>query len=283
MKTAFLVCFALLAGMTARADFSYTTTRKSGPGGEGATKNFYKGQRMMTDTSDTSMILDFGAQTMTNVNKSQKTYTVTKFSDLNLGSAKEALAETKIDVKETGQRKTINGFDARELVMTMDMDSARAGMKMQMEMSMWISSDVPGKGEMRAFYQRNAERFPWTAAAGQGNPQMQKAMADLMRKMVSMDGVTVLQVVRMKGAAGDPKAAQMQAQMDQMRAKMEEMQKQGGAQAAAAQQMMARMGAMGGGSGSMFEMQMESSNFSTASIPESTFAIPAGFQKVDRK
>jgi len=33
----------------------------------------------------------------------------------------------------------------------------------------------------------------------------------------------------------------------------------------------------------MFEMQMESGNFSTASIPDSTFAIPAGFQKVDRK
>ena len=37
------------------------------------------------------------------------------------------------------------------------------------------------------------------------------------------------------------------------------------------------------GSGSLFEMTTESSGFSTSGIPDSTFAIPAGFQKVERK
>ena len=288
MKTAFLVCFALLAGMTARADFSYTSTRKSGAGAGGTTKYFYKGQRMATDSAQTTMILDFDAQTITSINKTQKTYTVTKFGDLNQAAGQ--LSDTKIDVKETGQRKNINGYDAKELVMTMEMGAPGADMKMQMEMSMWLSSDVPGKQELRAFYQKNADHFPWGAAAGQGNPQIQKAMADLQRKMASMDGVTVLQVIKMKaaGAGGDAQNAQMnsqmQAQMAQARARLEEMAKQGGPQAAAAQQALARMGgAAPGGSGSMFETEMESSNFSTGSIPDSTFAIPAGFQKVDRK
>ncbi len=31
------------------------------------------------------------------------------------------------------------------------------------------------------------------------------------------------------------------------------------------------------------EMTMEHTDFSTASIPESVFAIPAGYQKVDQK
>ena len=70
--------------------------------------------------------------------------------------------------------------------------------------------------------------------------------------------------------------------MAQMRAQMEAMAKQGGPQAAAAQQALARMGAASGG-GSLFEITMESSDFSTGSIPDSVFAIPAGFQKVERK
>jgi hypothetical protein len=285
MKTAFLVCFTLLAGMTARADFSYTSTRKSGPGPGGTTKYFFKGQRMATDSGETTMILDFDAQTMTSINKASKTYTVRNFSDLNQ-AASQAISDTKIDIKETGQRKKINGYDAKELLMTIEMDSPRAGMKMQMEMSMWLSSDVPGKQELRAFYQRNMERFPWGAMGGQSNPQMQKAMGDLQRKMASMDGVTVLQVIKMKspGAGGDEQNAQMAQAMAQMKAHLEEMQKQGGPAAAQAQQALARMGgASAGGSGSMFETEMESSDFSTGSIPDSTFAIPAGFQKVDRK
>jgi hypothetical protein len=45
---------------------------------------------------------------------------------------------------------------------------------------------------------------------------------------------------------------------------------------------MARMGAARGapgGGGSLFEMTTESSDFSTNSIPDSIFAIPAGYTK----
>ena len=38
----------------------------------------------------------------------------------------------------------------------------------------------------------------------------------------------------------------------------------------------------GAGSGSLMEMTMESTDFSTSSIPDSVFAIPAGYQ-VDQK
>jgi hypothetical protein len=71
--------------------------------------------------------------------------------------------------------------------------------------------------------------------------------------------------------------------MAQARARLEEMQKQGGPQAQAAAQALARMGAApGGGGGSGFEINMESSNFSTASIPDSIFAIPAGYQQSEK-
>jgi hypothetical protein len=144
---------------------------------------------------------------------------------------------------------------------------------------------VPGAQEMRAFYQKNGDKFPWTAMAGAGgNSGMQKAIAELQRKMTSLNGIPVMQVMRMKmggGAGGDAQAAQMQQGMSQAMARLEEMKKQGGPQAAAAEQALSRMGAArgGAGGGSLLEMTMESSGFSTASVPDSVFAIPDGYQK----
>jgi hypothetical protein len=288
MKTSTLLAVTLCAAATAYADFSYTITRNA-PGSpaaaaSSATNYYYKGQKMATDGGDVTMVVDFDAQTITTIHKAQKTYSVMKFSDLGQ-VMKQADVDAKVDVKETGQKKTINGFNATETVMTMEMDSpqmSKAGMKVQMEIDMWRSSDVPGAQELKAFYQRNAGHFPWVAMAGGGSTGMQKAMADAQRKMATTGGVTLLQTVRTKSTGSGAQAAQMQAGMAQARAQMEAMAKQGGPQAAAAQQALARMGAASGG-GSLFEITSESTGFSTSSIPDSTFAIPAGFQKVERK
>ncbi|MGA2714465.1 MAG: hypothetical protein ABSG41_15265 [Bryobacteraceae bacterium] len=305
-KTAALLTAALLAGSwTARADFSYTTTRKMtggslaslAAGNNQNSKTWFKGQKMRNDNGDTAVILDFDAQTITTINNKQKTVTVMNFSDINVGGRQSNLT-AKIDVKETGQKKTINGYNASELMMTMEMDGpANSPMgKMQMEIDMWISPDAPGVGEMRAFYQRNASRFPWTALAG-GNQGMQAGMAELQRKMAEMNGVPVLQVMKMTAAGGGaaaPAVPQMSpdqmAKMKDAMARLQAMQSQGGPAAAAAQQALARMGAAtgsapgsGAGSGSLMEMTMESTDFSTGSIPDSVFAIPADYQKVSPK
>ena len=238
----------------------------------------------MTDSGDTATVIDFDAQTISTVNKSQKTWSVMKFNEI-AQRVKSADIDAKIDVKETGQKKVINGFNASETVMTMDVDSpqmSQAGMKMQMEIDMWRSSDVPGAQELRAFYQRNGANFPWTAMMGGGAGGTQKAMADIQRKVAASGGVTLLQTIKAK-AAGGAQAAQMQPAMAQARAQLEAMVKQGGPQAASAQQALARMGGASSGGGSLFEMTMESSDFSTSGIPDSVFAIPAGFQKVERK
>src|SRR5258708_306386 len=301
MKTVSLVVLTLAAGLTARADFSYSTTMKmsggmmSGMGGmnDRATQHFFKGNKMKMDIGDTAIILDFECQTMTNIDNKKKTYTVMSFNDL--GSMTEGLkksgAEITVDVKETGQRKTINGYNANEVIMSMDIDNPQArqaGMKMRMEMDMWISPDVHGAGELREFYQRNAARFPWGAmggGGGRGGQGMQNGMAELQRKMAAMNGVPVLQVVRMKSAGNEAQMAQAQQGMAKACAQFEEMKAKGGQQAAMADQMMARMNCKsgGGGSGALFEATTESSGFSTNAIPASTFAIPAEYKQVDRK
>jgi ribosomal protein S11 len=107
---------------------------------------------------------------------------------------------------------------------------------------------------------------------------MQKAMADVQRKMAASGGVALLQIVKVKSAGNEAQAAQMQAAMAQARQKMEAVIKQGGPGAEAAQQALARMGPPATGS-ALLEVTMESSGFSTAAIPDSVFAIPEGFHK----
>ncbi len=234
------------------------------------------------DSGSSATIFDFEAQTMTLIDTAAKTYKVTPFAELAKGAGTSAMAKAdvsaKVDVKETGQKKIINGLNCSEVVMSIAMEggpAAAQGMKMQMEMDMWFSSDAPGASELRAFYQKNGERFPWSAMGGGANPGMAKAIADMQKAMTKQGGVPVLQITRMKSAGNE----QMNAQMSQARARLEEMKKQGGQQAAMAEQALARMGGMGGAGGAMFETTSESSGFSTSSIPDSVFAIPADYPK----
>jgi hypothetical protein len=289
MKTTVLAIATLAGCLTAHADFSYMTTMKtpggmmtSVPGVGGTTKHFLKGQKMKLDRGDTATIIDLDAQTITSINNGQKSYSVKKFSDMGeLGEKmNKSGMEVSVDVKNTGRQQNINGFNAHEVIMTMAMDSPEArakGVKTAMEMTMWISKDVPGSQEAVAFYKRNAGKFPWAAMmGGAGNPSMQKSMSELMRKMASFDGVPVLQVTKMKMLGMEGQMAQAQQQMAQARAKLEEQVKKGGQQAAMAQQALAMMDRQAGGS--LYEVTSESSGFSAAAIPDSVFAIPAGYQ-----
>ncbi len=286
MTTFKLFVIALAAGAAAHADFSYTSTRKmpnmpGAAGGDQVTKQYLKGQKMMTDLGSSAILIDFDAQTVTNINHTQKTYTVSKVSDVTQGPAGPDI-NVSAQWKETGEHKVVGGFNATQSVVTMDMDMSqmaqRPGMKMQMEMEIWASPDVPGASEMEAFYKRNMSRFPWAAMGAGGNASARSAMAELQKKMAAMHGVPVLEVMHTKMAGGPTLSPEQQAQMDKARAQMEAMQKQGGPQAAAAAQAMARMGmASSGGGGSEITIQM--SGFSTAPIPDSVFAIPADYHQ----
>jgi hypothetical protein len=84
-------------------------------------------------------------------------------------------------------------------------------------------------------HEKNRDRFPWAALGGGGNQGMQKAVADMQRKMADLNGVALLQVVKVKSGGNEAQAAQMQQGMAQARA-------------------LARMGGTSSGSGALFEM-----------------------------
>jgi hypothetical protein len=267
MKISRYLMLTVIAVLAAHADFSYNSVSKS-PAGERTSKHYIKGQKMITDDADRMTIMDLDAQTMTTINKTQKTYSVKPFSEL-YGKSAAAGMNVSADIRKTGQHKTVNGFDAEEMLVTMAMDSPQSkqpGAKMQMEMHIWFASDVPGINEAHAFYEKNADRMPWAAMAG-GN----SSMAEMQHKMATMHGIPVLTVMKMGGA--NP---QQQAQMDQARARLEEMKKQGGPQAAMADQMLAKIG------GASADITNESSGFSASPVSDSVFAVPANYQKVDK-
>jgi hypothetical protein len=269
MKTIRFLMLTVIAALAAHADFSYTTVSKT-PAGDRTSKNYIKDQKMITDDGTTVTVMDLDAQTRTTIDKTKKTYSVTPFSEL-LGKSTAAGISIHPDVKKTGQHKNINGFETEEAVMTMLVDNNQskqpgAKVQMQMEFDFWIASDVPGVEEMNAFNHKNADRMPW-AAMGGGN----SGMADIQRMMAALHGIPVLTTVKMKGAN-----EQQNAQMAQMRAQMEEMKKQGGPQAAMADKLLAQMG------GSAPIVTSETSGFSASPVPDSVFAIPADYQKVDK-
>lgn len=269
MKTLRFLMLTVVITVAAHADFSYITVSKTAVGGR-TSKHYIKGQKLVTEDGDRVTVMDLDAQTMTTINKTQKTYSVRPFSEFFNSSATAGM-NMNADIKKTGQRKNINGFDAEEMLVTMQMDipQSKQPTKMQMEMHIWIASDVPGIEEMRVFYQKNADHLPWAALA-QGNA----GLGEIYRKMTAMNGVPVLTVMKMKSAQQTP---EMEQKMAAMRAQMEAMKAQGGAQAAMADRALAQMG---GGSGSAFDATNESSGFSAKPVPDSVFAIPAGYQQV---
>jgi hypothetical protein len=309
-NTASLCAIALTATLAAHADFSFSKTQKVTGGSMAAmagnaanreSKSYFKGQKAAEVSNDSTILMDFDAQTITTINKVQKTYQVQKFGDL-AAAAGGANADMSVDVKETGQTKTINGYNAKESLVTLNLDFAVGrgpAMKMAAEIEVWRSTEIPGAAEMRAFYQKNANNFPWAAMMGAGgNQSIQRAITQVQKKLAESDGMVVEEVIRIKpaGAAG-PQAGQappmplltpeQQAKMQAARAQMEAMSKQGGAQAAAAQQAMAAMAAMGrgpatagGAASALIELTIDNTGFSTEAVPDSEFVVPSDYKQI---
>jgi hypothetical protein len=274
-RASFTLLLVIWLAEAAWADFRYVTTIKGSSAKSGSiTRHAIKGNKMKMDSGTTVLISDLDAGTITTLLPASKTYTVRP-----IGQAGDALpkagVDLKVDLKDTGQQKKIGPYQCRLYVLTMTSTSQGGGMRMENEM--WVSSDVPGAAEIKASFVKMADRgfFP-----GSGDPQTRKMMLDMQRQMAKLNGVTVLQVTRMK-AGDDKQSKQLQVQMENLRAQMEALKKAGGKQAEMAEKALSSMGGAGRGN-YLIELTTESSGFSSSPIPASEFAIPAGFKKVDR-
>ncbi|HUI54867.1 MAG TPA: hypothetical protein VLY04_07840 [Bryobacteraceae bacterium] len=276
----------------------------------------YKGDKMVSRSETHATIIDLAAETITNVDMQKKTYSVMTFEQmkqmLEQMSAKmqkkspdSPSMDFKVSVTPTGNTKPIAGFDAKELVVKMEMQSTdpQSGQQgtMVITTNVWIAPSVTGYGEVRDFRKRMAEKLNWSPGGNpfMARPDVAKGMAEVEKESAKLDGMPVFQTVSM-GAPGQPGAAssgntgQPQAQPQQQqqqppparpslggllgksigisRNKQSSDQPQG-------QQGSTQQGS--GNPGSLLEMQTEMSAFSSGAVDDSLFAIPAGFKKLE--
>ena len=199
-----------------------------------------KGDRKMTTTDRTAQIVDLAEEKVYDIDLSKKTYTVTTFAELRqkFEEARRKAAEqapredakrssdpnapqyqVDFDLKDTGQKQTINGFDAHEIVMTISVHEKGKALEQNGEMvittNTWLAPTVPNVKEVAEFERRFAEKLALPTVA---DPQQMAAalamypmLADGMKRMqaesVRLDGMPVLTTSRMEAVA-PPGAAQ---------------------------------------------------------------------------
>jgi len=206
---------------------------------EGITSsNAVKGDRKMTTTDTTGRIVDLGEEKVYDLDFKKKTYTVVTFAELRQQikdaqekaqreadkAAKEEAGkkpETKepeskekapemevdFDVKETGQKKSIAGFDAREVVMTITVREKGKTLEdsggLVVTSDVWLGPEIPAMKELAEFEMRYWKAVaPETtgvspeqmAAVIASYPLVKQGMERLNREKVNLKG-TPLQTV----------------------------------------------------------------------------------------
>lgn len=287
----------MLAVGTAQADFSYEQTSKVTGGMMAGMMKFagafskqarepmqttisVKGDRLATTSAQRINVIDLSAETITDIDLEKKTYAVMTFADFSkamqkmsekVAQNKDANVSFKADVKQTGATRTINGFQTKETLLTLtvegeDKKSGQAG-AMNVVTDMWLAPNLPGYEEVRSFYTRMGQKLSFTPGmSGFGGmmgqqPGMAKGLSELYKEASKIDGVPVLQVIRIGGMAQGMSEKDM-AQAQQAMAEAERAQQQqeqtpppsaadaaGQAAAGAATSRMGKVGGIAGGLG----------------------------------
>ncbi len=282
-----------------------------------------RGSRMAQLSARSGHIIDLDKETITEMDFQKRTYSVMTFAQMAEAlkqleakmQAEKSRSASQVSVtgsvKNTGQSKPIAGLNAREMVMTLEMEgtdnkTGERGIFMVMTSDMWMAEPA-GYDEVRQFYRRMAEKLNWMPGAGafaQGRSEISRGMAELQKEANKLDGVAVYQVVKMgfpggAGEADQPPAEQPRAQQP---AEAQEKPAVGGA--------LGRLGGLGGlgrrkktepqaepqpappaetappaggGSRSLMEVTTEASGFSTAPVDPAKFEVPAGFKQVENE
>ncbi|HMF99129.1 MAG TPA: hypothetical protein VKE96_32735, partial [Vicinamibacterales bacterium] len=167
-----------------------------------------KGDRKVTLDDERGQIVDLAEEKVYDLDLKKKAYKVTTFAELRRRfeeqqrkaaeevkrsedqAAKEKPAqpdpnakqvEIDVDVKNTGQKKTINGFDTQEQVITITVrekgKTLEQGGGMVLTSDMWITPTIKAMKDVAEFDMRYAQKLYGGVAAGVSPEQMAAAMA----------------------------------------------------------------------------------------------------------
>ncbi len=283
-----------------------------------------KGNRMATITKDRISVIDLAQENITTIDTAKKTYSVMTFAEMkqameeaakrmqgrqkNKGDDKsgDVQAQFKISAKATGQTRTLQGLNAKEILITMAMEgnNSKTGESGAMEVTTdaWYAP-VPGYGEVKEFHKKMAakmgnmfgsgmQQIAQMAAMQGGQANVNQSMEQVAKELAKIDGVPVESVVKM-GATGTTAGGSTST------AQPEPEEKKSGPSSVAG----AALGRLGGfgrhkkddqpkddqpssaassqQSGTLMEMTMTLTSFSAGSADVSKFEVPAGYKQVE--
>ena len=321
-NVATIAAIITLAAMPVRADFSYQEKSTITGGAMAAMLKVagvfskqarepiqstisVKGDRMVHRSATHATIIDLHSQTITTVDLQKKTWSVMTFEEMkqmldqmqqNMKNSKKdddtTQVKFKVSAKSTGNAKSVNGYDAKEMILKMEMEGTdqQSGQKGSMVITtdMWLTPAISGYAEMRAFHKHMAEKLNWTPGGNMfaARPEVEQGMAEVYKEVGKLDGMPVTQTVVMS-AAGDPQSGD-QAPAQQQQSQPAERPTVGGALGGMLGVHRAKKNTSDpppdkGSSqpGSLLEMTTEMTGFSSAALDDAQFEVPPGFKKVD--
>jgi hypothetical protein len=222
---------------------------------EGVTEKVaVKGNRKMTlsEENQTGQIIDLDEEKVYDLDLKGKSYKVTTFDEMRrrMQEARDRASkevakspdqsaqapppppdaqqmQVDFEVKETGQKKDINGYSCREVVMTISVH--QKGQKIEdsggivLASNMWLTPRIDSMKEIQEFDRRYAEKLAGPLGSSAGMPsadQMAAAYAmypylkDAVGKMdvenVNMDGTAIVTTATFQGVQSAEQAAQQQ-------------------------------------------------------------------------
>jgi hypothetical protein len=178
-----------------------------------------KGNRKMKADEITGEIVDLDEEKIYELDMKKKSYRVTTFEEMRrrLKEAQQQAAEPSgkapteaeipmefdISAKETGQSKTINGYDCREVVVTVTAHekgkTLEEGGGLVMTSHVWLAPDIPALKEIAEFDMRYARALG--DFFGMGAAEQMAMAAAMYPGMKDMIGKMQAENVNMKGAA----------------------------------------------------------------------------------
>jgi hypothetical protein len=278
-----------------------------------------KGNRMLRSDKDSTSIIDLDKETITDIDISKKTYSVTTFAQIRAAmekaveeakkrdkskDTKGAEMKFKVTAKATGETKEIRTLTAKELVIGMEMQATdtKTGETGSFNMAneAWMAN-VAGYDQVKVFELKMAQKMaaafrPGMEQMATTQPMMVQGMAEAAKEMAKVDGVPIQSVMRMgSGTVEDLEAAGKKSEADKGDGKG----KSGGAVAGAIAGRITGIGGFGRKKADdnkqdkqakddgkapaaviLMEMTTNLSEFSTGPVDEAKFQIPAGFKEV---
>jgi len=205
--------------------------------------NAVKGNRKATINESTGRIVDLGEEKIYDLDMKKKEYRVTTFEELRRKlreaqerATKDAPKETggeqpqqpsgkevefDFDVKETGQTKSIAGYDTRQVIMTVTV--REKGRKLEdsggivLTSDSWLGPDVPAMKELVDFEMRYWKAIaPETASISAEQmaavtalyPMIKQAMDRLNQEKVNMKGTLLANALTFEGVKSKEQMAQ---------------------------------------------------------------------------